>query len=349
MQLRIIPVILILTLLLLSAGCIQTEPGSLPSVPATPPANETVAEEHNEDPQLLTPEYTVQYFEKTAYIPSVSISQAAYLADRNDLVLDMDGNMQQYYTNLIETDFEKEFLSVFAETIQTAANQSGIPYVELVIRMVQEIPYDADAPLAIRSPSEVIIDQTGDCDEKALLAAALLSQGGYDTCLLLYKPIYHPVYSVGHATIGIAATRTSSLSSYRNYLQAEVTGRALIGDLSTKGNSQYMDGTPYVIQIGDGEKTYDVSSDLRDVTADLYRLHRNIDTMYAFLETENAWFETQYPNPSWSNEYINAYNDRVRHFNNIYEEYSKASDAAAKIQDQINDLDAVRTLLVQAG
>ena len=68
MQLRIIPVILILTLLLLSAGCIQTEPGSLPSVPATPPANETVAEEHNEDPQLVTPEYTVQYFEKTAYI-----------------------------------------------------------------------------------------------------------------------------------------------------------------------------------------------------------------------------------------------------------------------------------------
>lgn len=110
-----------------------------------------------------------------------------------------------------------------------------------------------------------------------------------------------------------------------------------------------MDGTPYIIQIGDGKKTYDVSSDLRDVTADLYRLHRNIDTMYAFLETENAWFETQYPNPSWSNEYINAYNDRVRHFNNICEEYSKASDAAAKIQDQINDLTATRTLLAQAG
>lgn len=47
--------------------------------------------------------------------------------------------------------------------------------------------------------------------------------------------------------------------------------------------------------------------------------------------------------------YINAYNDRVRHFNNIYEEDSKASDAAAKIQDQINDLTAIRTLLAQAG
>ena len=98
-------------------------------------------------------------------------------------------------------------------------------YIELIVRYVQSIPYcfvhgDPDKP--VRSPScprmpiQVLVDGTGDCDETAMLLAALLYREGYAVSLLYFEEEYHvalglAVEGEGFENTGYAFVETTGL------------------------------------------------------------------------------------------------------------------------------------------
>ena len=72
-------------------------------------------------------------------------------------------------------------------------------YLEMITAFVQSIPYeDHPGGAPPKFPVETVAERTGDCDDKSLLLAALLSRAGYDVALLNF-------IENSHMGVGIAA------------------------------------------------------------------------------------------------------------------------------------------------
>ena len=99
-------------------------------------------------------------------------------------------------------------------------------YAELITSMAQSLEYNTDpGSLAPKFPIETFGDGYGDCDDKTLLAAALLSREGYDVAILLFQP-------EKHVALGIRAHR-SGLQEDRLRLRRD--DRAVAGGRSRDG------------------------------------------------------------------------------------------------------------------
>lgn len=135
--------------------------------------------------------------------------------------------------------------------IRDAENLTSDEYIELVSCFVQQIPFDSNAPSHPRYPVEVVVDGEGDCDEKSMLLAGLLSREGYDSALLLFLGQYH-------ATVGIAGALPddSSVATFsgddHTYVCIETTYPKFVG-LSTES---LIGADPVVVTAGTGSKMY---------------------------------------------------------------------------------------------
>jgi hypothetical protein len=139
-------------------------------------------------------------------------------------------------------------------------------YLELITYFVQDLPYDnrtrADPGTPARFPAETITDGTGDCDDKSLLLAGLLSREGYNVSLLFFLPEHH-------MAVGIAGDEPRFRGT--GYLYIETTHPAYIGETppvllngslpggdagGQAGIRAVPASDPIVIRVGNGERTY---------------------------------------------------------------------------------------------
>ena len=107
-----------------------------------------------------------------------------------------------------------------------------VAYAELIIKYVQSVPYDAsrldDLKEGIvrqgdpRMPVQVLVDGTADCDEKVMLAIALLTHEGFDATMFRYD-------EEKHMALGIK----SEGSGYRDtgYEFVELTGPGYVSEM----------------------------------------------------------------------------------------------------------------------
>lgn len=170
-----------------------------------------------------------------------------------------------YYRAFIEDPHQEEMYRDLLGTFRVVRQEHGYTddeYLELLTVFVQSLPYAnvsgtrPDTPA--RFPAETLIDGTGDCDDKSLLLAGLLSREGYDTVLLLFLPEHHMAVGVKDHD-----------AQYRNtgYLYVETTGISLIGIPPSNQSLKYilanqssgqpqLESTPLVIRVGTGNRTY---------------------------------------------------------------------------------------------
>lgn len=91
---------------------------------------------------------------------------------------------------------------------------------ELVVTFVQHITYrlPKEAYFELLPPEIVVADGSGDCDSKALLAAMMLKDLGYETAMLYSRPL-------AHAALGLSMPGTGKAfaAGGRKYLFVEVT------------------------------------------------------------------------------------------------------------------------------
>ena len=93
---------------------------------------------------------------------------------------------------------------------------------------VQSLPYDTksgvlDSPP--RFPVETFVDGTGNCEDKSVLLAGLLSREGYDVVLFLFLPEHHIALGIRNSSYSFQDT---------GYTYIETTGTLLVGEVPSE-------------------------------------------------------------------------------------------------------------------
>jgi hypothetical protein len=183
-------------------------------------------------------------------------------------------------------------------------------YLELLTVFVQSLPYDntsgAQPDTLSRFPAETIVDGIGDCDDKSVLLAGLLSRERYNVSLLLFIPEHH-------MAIGVE----SDCLQYNNtgYMYVETTGISFMGDVPKRLNQpeKYVtDGqepgttpltsTPVVIRVGSGSGNYSKAGETVFILAQKYRIDARIASLKVQINT------TSRENPSRFRRLLETYN-----------------------------------------
>ncbi len=166
-----------------------------------------------------------------------NISENVWVADSYRAMV-TDPAQDQFYTDLIG-EFRK---------IKDQQGLSDDEYLELMTVYTQSITYETTPDNPAKYPVEVVAEGSGDCDDKSLLLAGLLSHEGYKVALLSFDPESHMAVGIG-----------SDDMPYKNtgYSYIETTDVSFVGvPPDTLRGGVTLTSDPLVIPIGNGTKTY---------------------------------------------------------------------------------------------
>ena len=157
-----------------------------------------------------------------------------------------------YYRAFIDEPRQKAFYDSMLEALHKIREQLALDetrYVELITSMAQSLEYRTDpSALAPKFPIETFGNGYGDCDDKTLLAAALLSREGFDVAILLFQP-------EKHVALGIRATGLNY--KHTGYAYVELTEPRLVGvPAMALATGEQLISQPEVIGVGEGMRAY---------------------------------------------------------------------------------------------
>jgi predicted RNA-binding protein associated with RNAse of E/G family len=158
-----------------------------------------------------------------------------------------DPVQDELFSNLL-----REFRKVRSEQ-----NLTDDEYAELLTAYVQSIDYHATDDPA-KYPVETVYDRQGDCDDKSLLLAGLLSREGYKVSLLLFEDKHHMVVGIGS---------DDNLYLDTGYAYVDIMDYSFIGVPVNrlKGAKDYF-LNPIVIPVGTGTKIYHSGGETRYIS-----------------------------------------------------------------------------------
>ena len=228
---------------------------------------------HNDTPGMISRQYIFS-FRQTEITVSNNVSAAVYFGAKNGekFAVIPQGTVPEsvapdYYRAFVDDPYQDplydDLIGGFRH-IRAEHRYSDDEYLELMTVFVQSLPYDnessAHPDTLSRFPVETIVDGIGDCDDKSVLLAGLLSREGYNVSLLLFIPEHH-------MAVGVSGDHMQ----YRDtgYIYIETTGVSYIGDVPGKLNESVkyvLDGEepgttpltspPLVIRVGSGSKKF---------------------------------------------------------------------------------------------
>lgn len=136
-----------------------------------------------------------------------------------------------YYSRFIEPNDKAMSIVTdgIRQTLQSLPDFDREDSVMFVVTMVQQMPYWADSLFGIEDytnfPVETLYNNGGDCEDKAILAAALLKRLGFDVKLIFLETIDK---KRSHIAIGVPLTTPLDGGAYwdfrdNNYYYIETT------------------------------------------------------------------------------------------------------------------------------
>lgn len=220
-------------------------------------------------------------------------------------------------------------------------------YAELMAVFVQSIPYENQNLTSPRFPVETFVDGMGDCDDKSLLLAGLLSHEGYRAALLYFESERHMAVGVGCPDGG-----------YRNtgYAYIETTNVSLVGiPPDTLAGGTTLSSNPDVIPVGNGTFNYTLcretaamwhtkhemeqilarsEAEIRDMENQLDEKKRSLDTQRSSLENLLSAGD------------IGGYNRRVAAYNAEVSEYNRVRADLLRMVEKFNQIAEIHNYLV---
>ena len=143
------------------------------------------------------PNYTFP-FEKSVITVTSPVDPSIYIgaktADKETIVRENVSDailLQRTYLAMIDDPRQDLFYSDLIRDMRSIRDQQGLDndeYLELMAVFVQSIRYETTSEKTPKFPVETYVDKSGDCDDKSLLLAGLLSREGYDVSLLSFTP-----------------------------------------------------------------------------------------------------------------------------------------------------------------
>ncbi len=227
----------------------------------------------NNSPGMINRSYTFPFLDMNVTVRAHA-SAAVYEGARNGITYTVAPNGSPvdllapgYYHAFINDPLQDSFYTGLIEDLSATRlryNLTDDKYLELMTVFVQSLPYDNDTVLhpdnPPRFPVQTLVDGTGDCDDKSVLLAGLLSREGYDVVLFLFIPEHHMAIGVRNSSFAFRGT---------GYTYIETTGPVIIGEVPSRlavaekydpdsriGNVTIANSTPLVIRVGNGTKGY---------------------------------------------------------------------------------------------
>lgn len=212
-------------------------------------------------------------FEQSEITITVPVNSSVYRgAQTADKSVTIYGNvseniwMADSYRAMVNDPAQDEFyqdLTGELRKVKDRQNLSDDEYLELMSTFVQSLRYETIKENPAKFPIETVMDGAGDCDDKSLLLAGLLSHEGYNVALLSFGP-------EGHMATGVGST--DYLYKNSSYAFVETTNVSFVGVPTTTLNGGIpLVSDPIVIPIGNGTKIYQEGKTTRYIS-DTYNL-----------------------------------------------------------------------------
>jgi hypothetical protein len=221
-------------------------------------------------PVIISHQFPFEKTTVTLTLPvNVSVHEGAKQAEK---VTTVHGNIsetvwlaQSYRAMVQDPAQDGLYAALLAETdeVRIRHTLSDDEYLELIAVYVQSLRYETRDQNPAKFPVETVVDRAGDCDDKSLLLAGLLSREGYPVALFLFGPESHMAVGVGSGDYHFKNT---------GYAFLETTNYSFIGVPTDKlGNNLTLYSDPVIIPISNGTKFYGSGSETRYIH-DMYVL-----------------------------------------------------------------------------
>ncbi|MEI7858068.1 MAG: hypothetical protein WCH85_11290 [Methanomicrobiales archaeon] len=157
---------------------------------------------------------------------SDSVYQGAKHADKGVIIygnLSEDEWVTDSYRSMVNDPAQEDLYHALTGEFRKIKNSHGLSddeYLELMTLYVQSLRYETLTDNPAKFPVETVVDGSGDCDDKSLLLAGLLSREGYKVALMSFGPEEHMV-------VGVASD--DYLYKNTNYTYIETTNISFVG------------------------------------------------------------------------------------------------------------------------
>ncbi|HJJ48913.1 MAG TPA: hypothetical protein O0X39_08015 [Methanocorpusculum sp.] len=258
----------------------------------------------------LAPYIGAQKAEKEARLYGDSVKNSDWMKNYY-LAVTNDPALEDVYSKL--TAFFKDYAA--------SHNLTDDEYVELVTLYVQNIPYKT-TDINTKFPVETVIDNWGDCDDKSVLLAGLLSYAGFDTALASFQD---------HMTGAI-------MMKNGNYVLIETTSVMYIGDTPDPEKNGGIDlSTPLgMYKIGNGTKVYHSNDEVNTILSardTLTAERKDLEEKMRELEVRMAE-QKRLIDEKDDEILIPFYNYNVDKYNEYAARYNDVGKALARIYDE---------------
>ena len=281
-------IIIIMSLFLAASGCLQGIPGLTPPVTypvivpvkgGTMPSVPVYQFRFQDRSETLTADIDPDVYagakgaEKSARIYDEKIGQPEWLAGIYTAMI-TDPAQDDFYDNLLtSTRQEKE-----------KAALDDDEYLEYLAVYVQSVPYENLNLTDPKFPVETFVDGKGDCDDKSMLLAGLLSREGYRVALLYFEPEMH-------MAVGVDCGDTGYKNSGYGYI--ETTNTSYVGiEPGTLTGGVVLESVPLVFPVGNGTRIYTSSNETRAIHQVLEATKQELSAMEPEIELMNLRLET---------------------------------------------------------
>lgn len=168
------------------------------------------------------------------------------------------GMRQDQYDVYIYDQYDQYILNTIIDAISESEGRNDFDLAQLLVAFVQSIPYDNNANEP-KFTIETLFNQTGDCDDKSILLAKLLSYAGYQSCLFIFEKGQH--MAVGLKVDDI--TKPYIVDDEGNgYIFIESTGNHPIGSIPERfaDNVDIRNETPKIIEVDVANSDHAISA-----------------------------------------------------------------------------------------
>jgi hypothetical protein len=335
----------------LSAGCSVPSFGLLPpaTYPSLTPAEGSFAVE----------EFRTSFaFQSSVVTIAVPVDPAVYRgardADKNAFLyetIEKSEWLPEYYRAFIIDEDLFGLYDALLVALRDAARTQGLDddeYLDLVAVFVQSLPYRTgpdDVPP--KFPVETIVENGGDCDDKSLLLAALLSREGYNVSLLYFGDENHMAVGVRSGDCGYRST---------GYAFIETTNVTFVGVPTTElEGGLELASDPVVFPVGSGERGYGSCAETTYISSASERITERLGELRPIVDEQNRLLaeqlvvidgmEAQLDLLSASGN-IAAYNRKVTDYNRLVAEYNADLAACSELRDTYNELAGIHNYIV---
>jgi hypothetical protein len=206
-------------------------------------------------------------FEQGTVTITVPVSDSVYQgAKHTDKEVTIYGNISEEiwvsdsYRSMVNDPAQEDLYRALCGEFNQIKNGHGLSddeYLELITTFVQSLRYETLSDNPAKFPIETVVDGSGDCDDKSLLLAGLLSHEGYKVALMSFGP-------EAHMAVGVAAD--DYLYKNTNYTYIETTNISFVGvpaDILRGGLT--LQSNPIIIPVGNGTKLYTSGKQTRSI------------------------------------------------------------------------------------